>query len=97
MLINSVDSKKSTADMSTVLAKRAQTHYQLYANGQDNMEREVDSYLRRKFESSIRDIEVVHKEDLDLVWQASQPTSTYCGGHSVAIVAAVQHYLFVSC
>ena len=34
---------------------------------QDNMEREVDSYLRRKYETSIRDIEVVHKEDLDLV------------------------------
>lgn len=34
---------------------------------QDNMDREVDSYLRRKYESSIRDIEVVHKEDLDLV------------------------------
>lgn len=31
------------------------------------MDREVDSYLRRKFESSIRDIEVVQKEDLDLV------------------------------
>lgn len=31
------------------------------------MDREVDSYLRRKYESSIRDIEVVHKEDLDLV------------------------------
>lgn len=33
------------------------------------MEREVDSYLRRKYETSIRDIEVVHKEDLDLVQQ----------------------------
>ena len=33
----------------------------------DNMEREVDSYLRRNFEASIRDIEVVHKEDLALV------------------------------
>lgn len=35
------------------------------------MEREVDSYLRRKYETSIRDIEVVHKEDLDLVWHIS--------------------------
>lgn len=35
------------------------------------MEREVDSYLRRKYETSIRDIVVVHKEDLDLVGQIS--------------------------
>ncbi|DBA81285.1 TPA: hypothetical protein ACH3X2_006902 [Trebouxia sp. C0005] len=38
----------------------------LYLHVKDNMDREVDSYLRRKYESSIRDIEVVHKEDLDL-------------------------------
>ena len=34
---------------------------------QDNMDREVDSYLRRKYESSIRDVEIVQREDLDLV------------------------------
>ncbi|KAL3134068.1 hypothetical protein ABBQ32_008497 [Trebouxia sp. C0010 RCD-2024] len=39
----------------------------LYLQVKDNMEREVESYLRRKYEASIRDIEVVHKEDLDLV------------------------------
>ena len=43
----------------------------LYAKGaavsQDNMGREVDAYLRRKYENSIRDIEIVHKEDLALV------------------------------
>lgn len=38
------------------------------------MEREVESYLRRKYEASIRDIEVVHKEDLDLVRVANQST-----------------------
>ncbi len=44
--------------------------------GQDNMEREVESYLRRKYETSIRDIEVVHKEDLDLVRHTSKSIST---------------------
>jgi hypothetical protein len=34
---------------------------------QDGTERDVDSWLRRKFEGRLRDIEVVHKEDLDLV------------------------------
>ena len=35
----------------------------------------MDSYLRRKYETSIRDIEAVRKEDLDLVggaWQKRQ-------------------------
>ena len=30
------------------------------------MEREVDAYLRRKFESAIKDVEIVTREDLDL-------------------------------
>lgn len=30
------------------------------------MEREVDAYLRRKFETAIRDVEEVQMEDLDL-------------------------------
>ena len=30
------------------------------------MEREVDAYLRRKFETAIKDIEIVLREDLDL-------------------------------
>lgn len=34
---------------------------------QDGTERDVDSWLRRKFEGRLRDIEVVQKEDLDLV------------------------------
>lgn len=50
--------------------------HQLCMGGQDNMEREVESYLRRKYEASIRDIEVVHKEDLDLVRAANQSTPT---------------------
>ena len=50
------------------------------ATEQDNMEREVDSYLRRKYETSIRDIEVVHKENLDLVRLISvSPTSCAMG------------------
>lgn len=28
---------------------------------------EVDSWLRRKFEGSLKEVEVVHREDLDLV------------------------------
>lgn len=31
------------------------------------MELEVDGYLRRKYEGQIADIEIVEKEDLDLV------------------------------
>jgi hypothetical protein len=39
---------------------------------QDDLEMEVDSYLRRKFEGALKDVEVVQKEDLDLVgWVAS--------------------------
>ncbi len=30
------------------------------------MEREVDAYLRRKFETAIKEVEVVHMEDLEL-------------------------------
>ena len=30
------------------------------------MEREVDAYMRRKFETAIKDIEFVHMEDLEL-------------------------------
>lgn len=32
----------------------------------DDMEREVEGYLRRKFETRIKEVEVVYKEDLDL-------------------------------
>lgn len=34
---------------------------------------EVDSWLRRKFEGSLKEVEVVHREDLDLVrgWGAA--------------------------
>ena len=59
----------------------AQTNDLFCATDQDNMEREVDSYLRRKYENSIRDIEVVHKEDLDLVRLISLLRSvTGCNG-----------------
>lgn len=34
---------------------------------QDKMEMDVDAYLRRLYESQIADIEIVDKEDLDLV------------------------------
>ena len=33
---------------------------------QGDMEREVDSYLRRKYENAFRDVEIVEREDLDL-------------------------------
>lgn len=48
------------------------------ATEQDHMEREVDSYLRRRYETSIRDIEVVHKENLDLVRLISMLTHKLC-------------------
>lgn len=31
------------------------------------MERDVDAYLRRRYEGKIADIQIVEKEDLDLV------------------------------
>lgn len=34
---------------------------------QDKMEMDVEAYLRRRYESQIADIEIVDKEDLDLV------------------------------
>lgn len=34
---------------------------------QDDLEMEVDSWLRRKFEGALKEVEVVHREDLDLV------------------------------
>lgn len=34
---------------------------------QDKMQLEVDAYLRRRYEGQIADIEIVDKEDLDLV------------------------------
>lgn len=36
---------------------------------QDNMELEVEAYLRRRYETQVADIQIVHKEDLDLVSQ----------------------------
>jgi len=37
---------------------------------QDDQERDVEWWLRRKFDSRIREVEVVYKEDLDLVSDA---------------------------
>lgn len=34
---------------------------------QDKMEMDVEAYLRRKYESQVADIEIIEKEDLDLV------------------------------
>ncbi|KAK7262191.1 hypothetical protein RJT34_29753 [Clitoria ternatea] len=38
----------------------------LYFVGQNKMERDVEAYLRRCYESQIADIEIIEKEDLDL-------------------------------
>lgn len=34
---------------------------------QDEMEMDVEAYLRRRYEGQISDIEIVEKEDLDMV------------------------------
>ena len=39
----------------------------LNLNVQDKMELEVEAYLRRRYEGEIADIEIIEKEDLDLV------------------------------
>lgn len=38
---------------------------------QDNMETDVEAYLRRRYENDIANIEIVEKEDLDLVSHTS--------------------------
>jgi DNA polymerase epsilon subunit 1 len=38
-----------------------------YAATKDKMELEVEAYLRRRYEGDIADIEIIEKEDLDLV------------------------------
>jgi hypothetical protein len=34
---------------------------------QEDAEMEVEAYLRRKYEATIKAVEIVHREDLDLV------------------------------
>lgn len=38
-----------------------------FAKLQEKMELEVEAYLRRRYERQVADIEIVEKEDLDLV------------------------------
>lgn len=52
-------------DGSTFKAKYKFRPY-FYVATKDKMEMDVDSYLRRRYESQIADIEVLEKEDLDL-------------------------------
>ncbi|KAJ8568462.1 hypothetical protein K7X08_027995 [Anisodus acutangulus] len=52
-------------DGSTFKAKYKFRPY-FYVATKDKMEMDVDSYLRRRYESQIADIEVIEKEDLDL-------------------------------
>jgi DNA polymerase epsilon subunit 1 len=40
-----------------------------YAATKDKMELELEAYLRRRYERQVADIEIVEKEDLDLVSQ----------------------------
>lgn len=64
----------------------------------------MDSYLRRKYETSIRDIEVVHKEDLDLVRLTSMSTQVVLrdiakramSDEQPTIVALPLRYIFTS-
>jgi hypothetical protein len=35
---------------------------------QDKMELEVEAYIRRRYEGEISDVEIIEKEDLDLVY-----------------------------
>ena len=41
--------------------------YAAWALLQDDMEREVEGYLRRKYEANLQNVEMVWREDLDLV------------------------------
>lgn len=45
---------------------------------QEETERDVEVWLRRKFESRIREIEIVMREDLDLVSYTPQAAETSC-------------------
>ncbi|KAJ0576989.1 putative DNA-directed DNA polymerase [Helianthus annuus] len=48
-----------------------------YAATKDNMEMDVDAYLRRRYQGQIADIEIVEKEDLDLKNHLSGLQKTY--------------------
>lgn len=45
------------------------------------MEIDVEAYLRRRYESQIADIEIVEKEDLDLV------SNFFIDGHIITVSA----------
>ncbi|PRW20477.1 DNA polymerase epsilon catalytic subunit A [Chlorella sorokiniana] len=47
---------------------KAQVEYApyFYLQIKDDLEMEVDSWLRRKFEGALKEVEIVHREDLDL-------------------------------
>lgn len=53
---------------------------------QDDLEMEVDSWLRRKFEGSLKEVEVVHREDLDLV-RAAAGRGQWLSRDGVGVVA----------
>ena len=50
-----------------VLCWTSVPQYAAWALLQDDMEREVEGYLRRKYEANLQNVEVVWREDLDLV------------------------------
>ncbi len=52
---------------SVTLRKRCYRYGSVLLVVQDGQERDVDGWLRRKFEGRIKDVEVVEREDLDLV------------------------------
>ncbi|KAL0370176.1 UNVERIFIED_CONTAM: DNA polymerase epsilon catalytic subunit A [Sesamum angustifolium] len=56
------------SDGSTFKAKYKFRPY-FYAATKDNMEMDVEAYLRRRYEGQVADIAIVEKEDLDLVKQ----------------------------
>nr|KAJ0201048.1 hypothetical protein LSAT_V11C600314360 [Lactuca sativa] len=63
-------------DGSTFKAKDKFRPY-FYAASKDKMERDVDAYLRRRYEGKIADIQIVEKEDLDLKNHLSGLRKTY--------------------
>lgn len=56
----------------------ARTKQLFFMHVQGDAERDVEAWMRRKFEGRIREVEVVYREDLDLVGTQQHTLSSSC-------------------
>lgn len=65
-MLSSVDLYFMCQDGSMFKARVPYAPY-FYITVRDGAEADVEGYLRRRYEGAVKDFEIVHKEDLDLV------------------------------